>query len=61
VECVNAAIAGQWRSKHVSVATSKHATMEELLDAVFSVQSMLKLYNDTSEVDKSSYHSKLHV
>jgi hypothetical protein len=33
------AIATQQRGKHVSAATNKHATIEELLEAVFSVRS----------------------
>jgi hypothetical protein len=36
-------IARQQLSKHISVPTDIYATMEELLEAVFSVQSMVKL------------------
>jgi hypothetical protein len=35
VGCVDAAITRQWRVKHVSMAMSKHATTEELLEVVF--------------------------
>jgi hypothetical protein len=34
------AIARQWRGKHVSTATNKHASTEELLEVVFSAQSV---------------------
>jgi hypothetical protein len=33
------------------VATSIHATIEEFLEAVFSMQSVLRLYND-DQLDK---------
>jgi hypothetical protein len=35
VDQINAAIARQWRGKHMSMATNKYATTEEPLDAVF--------------------------
>jgi hypothetical protein len=35
--------ARQRLSKHISTATDMYATMEELLEAMFSVQSMVKL------------------
>jgi hypothetical protein len=34
------AIAKQWLGKHVPVATNTNTTKEELLDIVFSMQSM---------------------
>jgi hypothetical protein len=37
VEQKRAAVAMQWRSKHVSTATNQHASTRELLEAVFSV------------------------
>jgi hypothetical protein len=40
-----AAIARQRLSKHDLTATDTHTTMEELLEAVCSVQSMQRLYN----------------
>jgi hypothetical protein len=43
---------------NVSLAAGKHATMEELLDAVFSMQSMPVLHiEDTSRVDRVVSHS----
>jgi hypothetical protein len=33
------AVARQWPGKHVSATLNKHATIEELLEAVFSTQS----------------------
>jgi hypothetical protein len=38
-------VARQQRSKHAPTATDMHATIEELLEGVFSVQSILRLYN----------------
>jgi hypothetical protein len=40
------ATARQWCSKHISAATNKHAIIEEQLGMVFSVQSVLSLYNE---------------
>jgi hypothetical protein len=40
-----AAIAGQWCVNHVAAALNKRATIKELLEAVFSIWSMLRLYN----------------
>jgi hypothetical protein len=37
------AVDRQWLSKHISVAMNTHATIEELLDTVSSVWSMLGL------------------
>jgi hypothetical protein len=43
----NTPVAGQWlSSRHVMVATDTHATIEELLEAVFSVRSLPRLYNE---------------
>jgi hypothetical protein len=42
----NAATARQQRSKHVSAAKTKHTTMEEPLNAVFSMWSMPRLYSE---------------
>jgi hypothetical protein len=41
-----ATIARQGHDKHVSIAINQHATMEELLEVVFSVWSMLRLYSE---------------
>jgi hypothetical protein len=44
---LNMPIATQWLNSHHMIATTdKHAAMEDLLEVVFSVQSMLKLYNE---------------
>jgi hypothetical protein len=40
------AIARQRHGKHVSVAVDMHATVEELLEAVFSMWSVPRLYNE---------------
>jgi hypothetical protein len=42
----------QWLGKHDSVTTDTHSTVEELLGAVFSVQSMRRLYSEHVQ-DKS--------
>jgi hypothetical protein len=46
VEQEEEAIARQWRCKHVSAATNQHATVEELLEALFSVRSVPTLYSE---------------
>jgi hypothetical protein len=46
VEEEEAAIARQQDSKHVSAAMNQDATTEELLEVVYSVQSVLRLYNE---------------
>jgi hypothetical protein len=43
VERIDAAIARQWHSKHISVATDTDTTIE---DTVFSMRSMPRLYNE---------------
>jgi hypothetical protein len=40
VEAEEMAIARQWLDKHVPAVTNTYATIEELLDAVFSMQSV---------------------
>jgi hypothetical protein len=35
------AFAGQQLGKHIPMATNTHATLEELVDAVFSIRSVL--------------------
>jgi hypothetical protein len=35
--------------KHVPVATGMYTTIEELLEGVFSTQSMLRLYNEDQQ------------
>jgi hypothetical protein len=49
VEPEETVIARQWLGKHASVAKDMHATMEELLDVVFSMWSVPRLYNDKRE------------
>jgi hypothetical protein len=53
VEQIDAAIARQRRNKYVSVATDTDATVE---DVVFSMQSVLRLYNKV-QLDNSSHDS----
>jgi hypothetical protein len=44
---VNMQVARQWlSSRHVIAATDTHAAIEELLEAVFSVPSVPRLYNE---------------
>jgi hypothetical protein len=44
MECVDVVIARQRHAEHVSVSLDTHATIEELLEALFSVQCVLRLY-----------------
>jgi hypothetical protein len=47
VKGAETAVARQWLSKrNVTAAALTHTTMEELLEAVFFVQSVLRLYNE---------------
>jgi hypothetical protein len=46
MEQAEVAIAKQWHGKHVSTAVNQHATIEELLEAVFSMQSVPRLYSE---------------
>jgi hypothetical protein len=39
------AAAKQWLGKHAPTATNSHATTEELLEMMFSMQSVSRLYN----------------
>jgi hypothetical protein len=46
VKPAETAVARQWLSSHnVMATTDMHTTMEELLEAVFAVRSVPKLYN----------------
>jgi hypothetical protein len=50
MQLIKAAV-GRWRrDKDVSVATSKHAAIEELLEAMFSMWSMARLYSENQQV-----------
>jgi hypothetical protein len=44
VETEEMVVAGQWLSKHMSVAVDMRTTIEELLEAVFSGWFMPRLY-----------------
>jgi hypothetical protein len=46
VERIDAAIARQRRGKHVYAATNQQATIEDLLEAAFSMRSMPRLYSE---------------
>jgi hypothetical protein len=50
-------IARQNLSKHVSMATNTHAIIEELLKAVFSMQSMPIPYNEDQQDNQMSHES----
>jgi hypothetical protein len=45
-ETEEAAIAMHQLSKHAPTTTDTHATVEGLLEVVFSMQSMLRIYNE---------------
>lgn len=48
-------VARQQCSKHVSAARNKHATVEDFLKVVFSVMSVVRLYDkDSSRGDSQS-------
>jgi ribosome-interacting GTPase 1 len=44
-----AVIARQQHGKHIPVATNQHATMEVLLEVVFSMLSLRRLYIDDQQ------------
>jgi hypothetical protein len=60
VEEEKAAIAKQRRGKHVSIATNKYATIEELLEAVLSGRSTPRLYNEDHRDRRLSVSLELH-
>jgi hypothetical protein len=41
------AVAREWVGKHISAATDTHTTIEELLEDMFSMQSMQTLYKES--------------
>jgi hypothetical protein len=55
VELKETAIAGRWLGKHVPAATDMDTTIEELLEAVFCMRSMLNLYKDQQD-SKMCHH-----
>jgi hypothetical protein len=46
VEQEKAAVARQRRGKHISAATNKHATTDELMEVAFSIPSLPRLYSE---------------
>jgi hypothetical protein len=49
--CADTPVAGQWFSiRHMIAAADAHAKMEEFMEAVFSVRSLPRLYNETTSV-----------
>jgi hypothetical protein len=46
VELEDTSTAGQWLGKHFTGATNRQATIEELLETLFSIGSAPRLYND---------------
>jgi ubiquinone biosynthesis protein Coq4 len=44
METEEMAVTREWISKHASAATDTHTMIEELLEAMFSMQSLQKLY-----------------
>jgi ribosome-interacting GTPase 1 len=60
VEREKTAVARQRSHKYISASTHKHATIEELLDAVFSLRSVTRLYNE-NEREKRVSRDSAHV
>jgi hypothetical protein len=48
VEWRHGAIARQWHGKHISTAMNQHARIEELLEIMFSMLSVLRLHNEAT-------------
>jgi hypothetical protein len=61
VEQIDAAIAMQRCGKHISAAVNEYATVEELLEAVFSMQSVPRLYrkNQQEMLVRKTYNNLL--
>jgi hypothetical protein len=53
--------ARQWHCKHVSTASNQDATIEELLEAAFYVQSMLRPYSKDQREKLVTQRSNLAV
>jgi ribosome-interacting GTPase 1 len=53
VEQEEVALVRQRRSKNVSAATNKHATIHKLLEAMFSVRSLPRLYGKDQQQQSS--------
>jgi hypothetical protein len=60
MEQEEAAIARQRRGKHVSAATNQHATIEGVLEAVFSVWSVPRLYSEDQREKLVTLHKLGH-
>jgi hypothetical protein len=43
------AIARQWHGRHVSTAATQQAAVEEMLDVVFSILSLLRLHSENRQ------------
>jgi hypothetical protein len=56
-----AAIASQQHIKHVPAAVNQHATIEELLEVVFPVWSVLRLCSQDQQEKLDSWRSELAV
>jgi hypothetical protein len=50
-------IARQWHSRHVSAATNQDVEIVDLLEVVFSVGSMLRLYSEDQQKKLVSWSS----
>jgi hypothetical protein len=48
VESEETAVARKLHGKHISSVTNTHATIEELLEAVFSLRSVPRLYKESA-------------
>jgi hypothetical protein len=59
VERKEAATARQQISKHAPTATDMHATLEELLDEVFSILSIMRLYSEDHREKLVSHESEV--
>jgi hypothetical protein len=59
VEREEKAVDRQRSHKHISAATNKHATIQELLEAVFSLRSDQRLHNENERDKRGSRKSAL--
>jgi hypothetical protein len=53
VEQEDAAVDRQRRGKHISATKNKHATIEELFEAVFSMRPLPRLYSEDQQQKQS--------
>lgn len=61
VEQEEMVIVRQWLGEHVSAATHQHATVNEMLEAAFSLWSALRLHSEDQREKIISWMSKLAV